>query len=75
LLFDVCANRNLIVSRDVGNAFEENNPLNQPIRVFHFVNRLVPVNVGEHFVTPVFAHLGMNEVLIDAREFLAQHVV
>ena|ERR1044071_1307516 len=64
LLSDARANRDLVGGRDVGNAFEKKNPLDHPIRVFHFVDGLVPVNVGEHLVTPVFAHLGMYKVLI-----------
>ena len=39
--------------------------------MFHFVNRLIPGVLREHSVAPVFAHLGVNEILIDAGELFA----
>ena len=70
-LFDSRPNRDLIVSRDIGYSLEKKNPFDELIGVFHFVDRFVPCMIGKDVVTPIFAHLRMDEVLIDAGEFLA----
>ena len=43
--------------------------------MFHLVDGLVPGMFAEHGIAPILAHFRMNEVLIDADEFLAQYLV
>ena len=54
---------------------EEQNALDQRLRVLHFVDGPFPDNAAQPAVVPVLAHLGMDEILIDRRQLFLQDVV
>ena len=56
LLLDTRPNGDFVVSRDIGHSLEKKNAFNELIRVFHFVDGLMPGMVGKHAVAPVLAH-------------------
>ena len=69
LLFDVGAHANDVVARDFGHPFQEEDAIDEHLRVLHFANGFVVVLRGQPIQTPVLAHFGLHEVLIDRRQF------
>ncbi len=59
----------------VGDAVEEEDALHEAFGVFHFADRLHLDVFGEAFVAPVFAHLGVEKILVDRGEFFAKGFV
>ena len=59
----------------VGDAIEEEDAFHKAFGVFHFADRLHLDVLGEAFVAPVFAHFGVEEILVDRGEFFAKGFV
>ena len=57
------------------NRVEEQQPLDDLFGVLHLVDRLLLDEVAELGVPPALAHLGVQEVLVDGGQLLAQRVV
>src|SRR5207248_250197 len=49
--------------------FKQQNPLHQFFRMNHFVDRFSAIVRSQPEVAPVFAHFGMEEILVDGSEF------
>ena len=59
----------------VGDAIEKEDALHQALGVFHFADGLFLDVFGEAVVAPVFAHLGVEEILVDGGEFFAEGLI
>src|SRR5262249_8980294 len=59
----------------VGNAFEVEDALDEAVGVAHLADGLFPDLLPEALVTPVLAHPGVDEVLVDRGELGRQYVV
>jgi hypothetical protein len=75
LRLDVVADANDIIAGDFGDAFEEQDPVDDLFGVPHFTDRFDVVLLAELGVAPVVVHLGLDEVLVDGREFDGQRGV
>ncbi len=72
---EMFADQELAEFLEVGQAFEEQDALDQLVRMLHLVDRLVVFVVAELVEPPVLEHPRMQEVLVDRREFVHQHDV
>ena len=68
LLLHVGADADHVVASDLGHPIEEEYALDELVRVLHLAHRLFPVLGRELEETPVLAHLGLAEILIDGRQ-------
>ncbi len=59
----------------IGQTFEEQNALHQPIGVFHLVDRLLVFLDLELLEPPVAEHAGMEEILVDRRQLVEEDLV
>src|SRR5262249_2975902 len=60
---------------EIRHAFQEEDALGQVAGVLHLANGFLVVLLGETVEAPVLAHLGVQEVLVDADELPSEHVV
>src|SRR5262245_28453467 len=60
---------------EVRQALEEEDALDELVRVLHLVDRLLVDHLGDAQQAPVLAHAGVEEVLVDADELGGEHVV
>src|SRR6185503_3376276 len=58
-----------------GHAVEKEHALDDLVGVLHLVDGLVVRVLGEDGITPVLAHPRMDEVLVDAGQLLAKHLI
>jgi hypothetical protein len=75
LLRDVLAHIDLHVLLHVGDAIEVEDALHHLLRVFHLLDGLLAAVLRQALVVPVLAHHRVDEVLVDAGQLGAQHVV
>ena len=54
---------------------EKQDALDQRLRVLHLVDRLLLDVITEAVIAPVVAHLSVQEVLVDGRQFLTKRFV
>src|SRR5262245_62074409 len=59
----------------VGDALQEEDALGQVAGMLHLADGFLVVLLGETVVSPVLAHLGVQEVLVDADELSGEHIV
>src|SRR5262249_13404349 len=59
----------------VGDALQEEDALGQVAGVLHLADGFLVILLRETVVSPVLAHLGVQEVLVDADELAGEHVV
>src|SRR5262249_59454128 len=60
---------------EIRHAFQEEDAFGQVAGVLHLADGFLVVLFGETVETPVLAHLGVQEVLVDADELARKHVV
>jgi hypothetical protein len=75
LLDGVLAHAHRIEALHVRHAVEVEDALDHRLGVFHLVLGFVALLAGEALITPVLAHLVVDEVLVDGRELGGEHVV
>ena len=75
LLGNRLADHHRAESLQVGHAFEVQDPLDELVGILHLADRLVAVVLPEAFVTPVVAHLGVDEVLVHRCQFRGEHFI
>ena len=61
LLLHVRTDGELVLASHIANRFEKDKPLDNLVDVFHLADGLIPHGFIEPLVTPVLAHLGVNE--------------
>ena len=59
----------------VGKPFEEQDAFDEHVGMLHLVDRFLVLVFTELPETPVLEHAGMQEVLVDRREFVGEHFV
>src|SRR5882724_4295563 len=64
-LFHVLADEQLAEVLQVRQSFEEKDAFDQAVRMLHFIDRLLVLDLAEALHPPVIEHAGMQEVLID----------
>ncbi len=69
------ADQQLAQVLQVGEAFEEQNTLDQFIGVLHLIDGFVVLVVGQFLQPPVLVHSRMQEVLVDGNQLIAQDFV
>ena len=72
---DIFADQEFAEFLQIGNAFQEQDALDQLVGVLHLVDRLVVLVVAELLQPPVLEHPGVKKILVDRREFVQQHLV
>jgi hypothetical protein len=50
-------------------ALQEEDPIDQPLGMAHFLERLLVDLLMQTYVPPVLTHRGMKKVLVDGRHF------
>ena len=75
LLLHVGAHANHVVAGNLRRAFEEQNPVDELLRVLHLAHRLLVVLARELHEAPVLAHLRLAEVLIDRGQLDGERAV
>ena len=79
VVFDLLFHRRADFQREQlvhdGRAIEQQDPLDERLGMLHFVDGFFLGVIAEPFVTPVVAHLGVQEVLIDGGQLRLQHFV
>src|ERR1043165_1301284 len=75
LLRDVLADVDLAEALHVGDAVEEEDPLDDLLGVLHLADGMLADDVLEALVAPVLAHLAVHEILVDGSELRRQDIV
>ena len=75
LLRNIFADAHRVESLHVRDAFEKENPLDEGVGVPHFLDRLLMTLRGQLRVSPVLAHLSVDEELVDRGQFGAERLV
>ncbi len=75
LLHDVLADPDRVHPLHVGDAVQKEDALDEFIGVFHLLHRVSAFRGGDLLVAPVLAHLVVDVVLVDRREFGGQDIV
>ena len=65
----------LVEVLEVGQAFEQENALHQPVGMLHLLDQLFVLVLAEPLEAPMLVHPRMQEVLIDGGELVGQHLV
>ena len=71
----VLADQQLAEILQVGKALEEQDPLDQLVRMFHLVDGLVVLMLGQPFKAPVPVHARVQKILVDGRQLVLQDLV
>ncbi|MNS80610.1 hypothetical protein D3C72_1142990 [compost metagenome] len=71
----VLANQQLAQVLDVGDAFEEENTLDQFVSVLHLVDGFLVLVLAEFVQAPIFVHACVQEVLVDRDQLVSEDLV
>src|SRR5262249_20602390 len=71
----VGADADHVVSRNLGDALEEEDSFDEALGVLHLAHRFLVVLVAEFPEAPVLAHLGLAEILVDGGQLDGQGAV
>src|SRR5690606_25310757 len=74
-LFDVFADQQLAQILQVGQPTEEENALDEPVGVLHFIERFLVRMLAEALEAPVVEHARVKKILIDRGQFVFQNGV
>ena len=71
----VLADQELVEILQVGQAFEEEDALDQPVGVLHLVDRFLLLVLAQLLQAPVVEHPGVQEVLVDRGQLVDEDLV
>ncbi|MCY1177073.1 hypothetical protein D9M73_173680 [compost metagenome] len=74
-LFGVLADQQLTQVLNVGDAFEEENTLDQFVSVLHFIDGFFVLVLAEFVQPPIFVHACVQEVLVDRDQLVSEDLV
>jgi hypothetical protein len=69
----VFADHQLVQVLEIGQPFEEQDPLDELVRMLHLVDRFFVFVVAHLFQAPIPQHSGVQKILIDCGELVFQH--
>jgi len=69
VFLDIGPHTDRVVARDLGDAVQEQDPVDQLFRVPHLAHRFFVVLLAKFQISPVLAHLRLAKVLVDRRQF------
>src|SRR5690554_6289425 len=72
---DVFTNVQFAEVLQVGNAFEEQNTVDQLLGMLHLFDGLVVLPLGQFLQAPVLVHFGMQKILVDGYQLVAESLV